>query len=88
MDIRVEYEIDGHRVSEHEFASGIEGQILKIAADQITANLEQVHCPVHGTSPTNVTMERQGDELKFTASGCCDELQKAVNAAFSGQSSE
>ena len=88
MDIRVEYEIDGRRVSEHEFLGGIEAQVMAIAVQQITAKLEQVKCPVHETLPTDVTVKRSGDQLEFEASGCCDELQKAVNAAFSEQSSD
>lgn len=51
--------------------------------DNVAAKIRAVRCPAHGTTPTSVTVSGHSlDDLSWEASGCCDQLVKAIKLAL------
>ena len=54
--------------------------------DNVDAKLRAVRCPVHGTTPTSVTIKGSSlDDLSWEAKGCCDKLVAAMRQAFQAE---
>lgn len=52
--------------------------------DNVAKKLRAVRCPVHGAGPTSVTVKGHNlSTLSWEASGCCDQLVKAMKRSLS-----
>lgn len=64
--------------------AAIQQVIYPQVRDNIAARLRAVRCPVHGTTPTLVTVSGHSlDTLTWHAQGCCEKLTEALKAVFS-----
>ena len=57
--------------------------VLPQLKENLAAQLREVRCPEHGSTPTTVTITGEKmDSLLLHVTGCCDKLTEAVRNAF------
>jgi hypothetical protein len=84
MGFRVEFTLDGRRVSEAQFGRGMEQKILGIAEDHVRAAVEGTRCTTHGRYARVVAMRKRSGKLEFDVEGCCDDLISRAQRATAG----
>lgn len=76
--IKIEFEMNGRKVTEGAFGDAIEGEMFEAVADQIQAALSGCRCSKHGSLPNVIIRARDGSELEIEVEGCCEELERTA----------
>lgn len=82
MGVSITYKLGGRTVSQSQFFSGLEGEIRKMAVDDLTAKAGRVRCSEHGETASVSEVVATPNGFSFTLSGCCDELVRRAEAAL------
>lgn len=80
MDVSVRYEVDGRQVSQEYFFKGLEGQIKKVAVDELIERAQAVTCPEHGQRAEVSEVIATSEGFTLQLSGCCDDLVERAQA--------
>ena len=83
MGIGLEYRVDGRRVSQDEFFTGMEQKVTGMASDQVRTAVERTRCAKHGRHARVVSSRKTARGFQFDIEGCCDDLiERAQRAAL------
>ena len=76
MDI--EYWINGRKVPASRVGDQLQGELLKEAAQQVTAKVGSLRCSQHGQHPKVIVKSSSSREVRLSVEGCCDALTETV----------
>ena len=75
---KLEYKIGNRTVSEDEFLKNFEESALSLAHSAVEERVSSVRCPIHGQSPSNFRVLREGENISYEFTACCERLRSAV----------
>jgi len=79
---KLEYKIGNRTVSEDESLESFEESTLALAHSAVEERVCGVRCPIHGQSPGDFRVLREGKNISYEFTACCERLRSAVGEAL------